>query len=245
MWSQEPSGRVRTPLEPVVLVATLAVVPALIVEWDATGGWKTAAMVANWIIWAIFAVEFTAIMIVAERKKAALRAHWLDAAIVIVTVPLFTAFLASLRLVRLARLLRLARAGVILGRAIQAERAITSGTALRLVAVITVFIVVVAGATQATLDSGDFPTAWDGNWWSIVTVTTVGYGDLYPKSIAGRLVGIVVMFIGIGFLSVLTASVASQFVKTDRGDFEQETVERLERIEQALLELRSKRSPLS
>jgi hypothetical protein len=37
MWSQEPSGRVRTPLEPVVLAAMFAVVPTLIIEWDASG----------------------------------------------------------------------------------------------------------------------------------------------------------------------------------------------------------------
>jgi voltage-gated potassium channel len=85
VWRQEESGRVRTPLEPLVLVATLALIPVLILEADATGGWQTAAYVTNWLIWGVFAVELVAILIVATQKKAALRAHWLDVAIVLLT----------------------------------------------------------------------------------------------------------------------------------------------------------------
>src|SRR5262249_16220997 len=152
------------------------------------------------LIWAVFAVELAAILAYAPRKRAALRAHWLDVAIVVVTIPLFGKFLASLRLARLARLLRLLRAGVILGRAVQAERAIGSGDALRLAALLTVFVVVIAGAAEATFDANEFKSVWDGIWWSVVTVTTVGYGDLYPKDVEGRIIAIVVMFAGIGFL---------------------------------------------
>jgi hypothetical protein len=60
-----------------------------IIESDATSeGWQRFADVANWTIWAVFAIELTAVLIVAQRKKAALRAHWLDVAIVVLTVPL-------------------------------------------------------------------------------------------------------------------------------------------------------------
>ena len=62
-------------------------------------------------------------------------------------------------------------------------------------------------------------------------LASVGYGDLYPGSVGGRLIGIVVMLIGIGFLSVLTATMASHFVKTERGSETAEIISRLERIE--------------
>jgi hypothetical protein len=82
MWKQDESGRVHTPLEPVVLAATLALIPVLILEADATtAGWQQVALVANWLIWAIFAIELAAVLTVAPRKSAALRAHWLDVAI--------------------------------------------------------------------------------------------------------------------------------------------------------------------
>lgn len=220
-----------------MLAATLALIPVLVLEADAAGTWQTVAVVANWVIWAVFAVELGAILYVAERRGAALRAHWLDVAVVALTIPLFGKFLSSLRLVRLARLLRLFRAGVVLGRAIQAERRLSSPQAFRLAAVLTVFIVVVAGAAQATVDADEFPSMWDGIWWAVVTVTTVGYGDLYPSDVEGRIIGIVLMLVGIGFLSVLTATVASRFVKTDTGS--DEVLETLRRIEQDVAELKA------
>ena len=50
---------------------------------------------------------------------------------------------------------------------------------------------------------------WDGIWWSVVTMTTVGYGDISPKSTGGKMVALVWMFSGLLFISGLTASVAS------------------------------------
>ena len=88
MWKQDESGRVHTPFEPVILVATLALIPVLIIEADATSdGWQTFARVANWVIWGVFLLELSAVLIVASRKRAALRAHWLDVAIVVLTIP--------------------------------------------------------------------------------------------------------------------------------------------------------------
>src|SRR5262249_17334437 len=151
-------GRVVHPFEPVVLVATLALIPVLIIDADVTSeGWRTFATVANWVIWGIFAAELAFILVVARRKWAALRAHWLDAALVVVSVPVYPRFLQSLRLVRLVRLLRLMRAGIIVARALQAERRLASTNAFRFAALATIFLTVVAGAAQATVDAHEFP----------------------------------------------------------------------------------------
>jgi len=56
----------------------------------------------------------------------------------------------------------------------------------------------------------DYP---DALWWAIVTVTTVGYGDRFPVTEGGRVVAVVLMLVGIGLIGVLTATVASVFVK--------------------------------
>ena len=194
------------------------------------------ATVANWIIWAIFVTELVAVLIVAKRKRAALRAHWLDVAIVVLTIPTLGKALAWLRL---ARFIRLARFGVIIGRALQAERRMTAGDTLRVAAILTVTAVCLAGAAQYAFVSGEFFTLWDGIWWAVTTVTTVGYGDLYPTTVQGRIIGIALMFIGISFLSLLTAAIASRFVKDDRSEEHQQLVEMLRRIEADVAELKA------
>lgn len=198
---------------------------------------------ANWAIWGVFAAELAFVLTVAPRKRAALRAHWLDAAIVFVTIPLYSELLASLRLVRLVRLLRLLRAGVVIARALEAERRLTTGNTFRLISLATIFLVVVAGAVQSTVNAGEFKSFWDGIWWAVVTVTTVGYGDLYPTSVSGRIVGIVLMLAGIGFLAVLTATVASLFVKADRVDESGEILETLRRLEADVAEMKKQVLP--
>ena len=219
-----------------MLAATLALIPVFILEFDASGGWKQAAFVANWLIWAVFAFELAAILDVASRKRLALRVHWLDVAVVVLTVPLFSQLLQSLRLLRLARLLRLLRVSVIVSRALQAERRLNSGQVFRLVALLTLFLVVVAGAAQATVDANEFKSVWDGIWWAVVTVTTVGYGDLYPKDVEGRIIAMLLMLVGIGFLSVLTATIASRFIQQDTDS--DEVLETLRRIEADVADLK-------
>jgi voltage-gated potassium channel len=239
-WTQDDSGRVHTPFEPIVFAATLALIPVLIIEADAhSERWQRFAEVANWIIWALFTIELAAVLIVAPRKRAALRAHWLDAAIVVLTVPLLSEALAWLRL---ARFIRLARFVVIVARALQAERRLTSGDSLRVAALLTVTGILVAGAAQSAFSAGEFASLWDGIWWAVVTVTTVGYGDLYPTTVQGRLIGMALMFTGIGFLSLLTAAIASRFVKQERTEERDEVMEALHRIEADLAELKARMS---
>ncbi|WP_234402326.1 potassium channel family protein [Oceanobacillus damuensis] len=55
----------------------------------------------------------------------------------------------------------------------------------------------------------------DGLWWSIVTTTTVGYGDISPDSAVGRLVAVFLMLVGIGVIGMLTSSITTYFIKND------------------------------
>lgn len=64
------------------------------------------------------------------------------------------------------------------------------------------------------LQSGsNISTVWDGVWWAIVTMGTVGYGDKYPVTTGGRMVGIFLIFTGVGLMSLFTATIASTFVE--------------------------------
>ena len=75
------------------------------------------------------------------------------------------------------------------------------------------FIVVVGGGIAIrAIDHREYSSIWEGMWWSLQTVTTVGYGDVTPKDAAGRIVGAVVMLEGIAFLAIVTAAITSAFV---------------------------------
>ncbi len=80
----------------------------------------------------------------------------------------------------------------------------------RLMGVIVVLIL--AGAVGLTWfeENRSFP---DAIWWAIVTLTTVGFGDIAPVSLGGRLIGVVLMFFGIGVLGMFTATIAGVFVE--------------------------------
>lgn len=234
---QDESGRVHTPFEPVVLAATLSLIPILIIGADANSdGWQTFATVANWIIWGAFMTELVAVLVVAAQKRAALRAHWLDVAIVVLTIPLLGKALAWLRSPASSASRASGSSSVAPSKP---KRRMTAGDTLRIAAILTVTAICLAGAAQYAFASGEFSTMWDGIWWPVTTVTTVGYGDLYPTTVQGRIIGIALMLVGISFLSLLTAAVAYRFVKDDRSNEHQQLVEMLRRIEADVAELKA------
>ncbi len=61
--------------------------------------------------------------------------------------------------------------------------------------------------------NGNIGSFWDGVWWAVVTMTTVGYGDKYPVSPGGRVVALALMCSGVGLMSLFTATIASLFVE--------------------------------
>lgn len=125
-------------------------------------------------------------------------------------------------------------------------RAATPRGAAIVIGTVSVLITVGAGAAMTAVDRDNYPSIGLGLWWAVQTVTTVGYGDNVPETVAGKLVAALVMLFGIGFLTVITAAITSTFVA--RSSLEQKVPDaatlsaqqyeqldrRLERIEAAL-----------
>ena len=122
------------------------------------------------------------------------------------------------------------------------DRATTPRGAAEVIAVASTVITLAAGLLMTVVDRENFPSIGSGLWWAVQTVTTVGYGDHVPTTVAGRLVAAGVMLFGIGFLTVITAAITSTFVARSRGHVAtaatveafRQIDERLERIEAAL-----------
>jgi voltage-gated potassium channel len=110
---------------------------------------------------------------------------------------------------------------------------------LRLLAT-TFGLVVGLGVVVSLLDRKDFPSIWLGIWWAVGTVSTVGYGDVVPVELSGRLVATAAMIVGIAFISLLTATVASALVASSARDeevAEEDLLHAIRRVEKRLADL--------
>jgi len=133
-----------------------------------------------------------------------------DLGIVILTFPIYlipsvsgySAILLFARLGRVARVL-MATGGL-------RRFAMRLGKVAVIAALIVFFFSLSAYEAEHPTNPG-FATFGDALWWGIVTLTTVGYGDIVPKTTAGRLSGVAIMFTGVGVLGILAGSLASLF----------------------------------
>jgi voltage-gated potassium channel len=103
-----------------------------------------------------------------------------------------------------------------LGLQERARRAAASGRVIPYLAGSIAVLAIVIGLVSTLVDSKDFPTFGVGIWWAIVTLGTVGYGDVVPHTAWGRVLGSVVIVFGVTFISLLFATVTSYLVGSDR-----------------------------
>jgi len=117
------------------------------------------------------------------------------------------------------------------------ERILTSRHVFARLILTTVGLTILFGVLISLVDRKEFPSVWLGMWWAIQTVTTLGYGDIVPAQITGRILAAATMIVGIAFLSLITATVASVLVSRasqDVGGEEAELIAALKRVEQRL-----------
>jgi voltage-gated potassium channel len=133
-----------------------------------------------------------------------------DVAIVILTFPVYlipgvTGYSAILLFARLGRVARVLMATAGLRRFAQRLGKVA------VVAGLIVFAFSLSAYEAEHPANPGFATVGDAFWWGIVTLTTVGYGDIVPRTTAGRLSGVAIMFTGVAVLGVLAGSLASLF----------------------------------
>jgi voltage-gated potassium channel len=202
--------RMERRLELPLLLAALLTIPTIAIEQSNAGQpWDTIAIGLNWTIWLAFVAEMVLMLRVVSDRGRWLRAHPLDLAIVILTPPFLPASLQAARVFRLLRLLRLLMVAKL-------SRRLLSTEGVRDAAVLALVTILGGGAAFAALEKSQNLSAWDGVWWAMTTVTTVGYGDPPVTTDGGRLIAIAVMLVGIGFVAILTAAAADRFLRAER-----------------------------
>jgi voltage-gated potassium channel len=136
---------------------------------------------------------------------------WID---LLSSIPAINAFRLgrAARLLRILRLLRAIRSARVIGQFIVTRRGESVGLTAVLTALILIMFSSIAVLQFEVPAGGNIKTAEDALWWSITTMTTVGYGDRFPTTTEGRMIAAVLMIAGVGIVGVLSGLMAGWFM---------------------------------
>lgn len=159
----------------------------------------------DWALTAIFVAEFAARFGASFDRRAYLQGHWVD---LLALIPAVRGF----RLLRLLRLLRLVRSFAGMYRAMGQFERLARHRGLLLLLIVWLAVVVISSMSFYVAEVDRNPAIHspvDALWWGVVTLTTVGYGDISPVTGEGRLAATVLMVLGIGLFSAITATMVA------------------------------------
>lgn len=154
---------------------------------------------------ALFILEFAARFGASRDRRHYLRGHWID---LVALIPATR----GIRLLRLVRILRLVRAFAGVYRAVSRIERLAGHHGLARLVIAWLGVVLISCAALYAVErevNEAIATPFDALWWGVSTMTTVGYGDVIPVTAEGRIAASILMLIGIGLFSAITAIVTS------------------------------------
>lgn len=198
------------------------------------------------IVWLIFFADVSVRFIKSKSKWGYIKQHPLD---VIAIIPFDSIF----QLARIARLLRALRLIAISAHFLKPFFEIIKTNGLYKVITFTAILIFISAIPIKSLEQSIESYA-DALWWSIVTATTVGYGDISPETTLGRMIGLILMIFGIGLMGMITGAIATyfltdqakenptiEFIKKELSRYEELSEEELERLTMLMNQLREEK----
>lgn len=181
------------------------------------------------IIWIIFILDYIVRLILSEDKLEFIKNNKID----FISILPFNAMFQSLRIFKFFRVLKLAKLSKLVRFAVliykvknRADKFLQTNNFqyMLLITVLTVFL----GAFGISIVEDK--TFSDSIWWSFVTTTTVGYGDISPSTNIGRIIASILMLVGIGFVGMLTGTIATYFIngKNKKQSYKNEVIETIQ-----------------
>ncbi len=197
-----------------IFMALLSVGIVVLLIIDATDNMSDSAMPASdifdKIVWIIFTIDYVTRFLISENK----RRFFLNNIIDLIAILPFNILFQGFRAARLLKLIYMLRAFAYLNRAYKRICTVLKTNDFDHVIWFTCCTIFIGAISIAYTDD---MSMGDALWWSFVTTTTVGYGDIAPQSLGGRIIAVFLMIIGIGFLSTLTSTISTFFIsKTER-----------------------------
>ena len=181
----------------------------------------------NWLVLLGFLFEVTLLTLLVDNKVQYLRSNWMNLVIIFLGIPIILEggeMAAALRGLRVIIALQLFINSSSTFRELLARNHL--GTTLG----VSLIIMIVAGILIAGIDPA-INSPWEGVWWAWVTITTVGYGDVVPVSAGGRVIGAILILLGVGLFAMLTASFSVLFISRSEDRMEENIEKELSKNE--------------
>jgi voltage-gated potassium channel len=229
-----------------VLIAVLAVFSIVLICVEYVVALPPAQLnmiyMADLLVCLAFAADFAYRTVKAEDRRVFLKTYWFE---VLAMLPaylfglleteiIFGAMARSLRTIRVLRVLRVIALAARLRRFTHVASSIIQRSRLIYLFTYSLAIIFIGalGAYMVESKVADSPikSIGDAVWWSFATVTTVGYGDIVPASMEGRILGVILMFAGIAFIGVFISTLGAtlterRFKATEAKTITDETTE--------------------
>ncbi|KNE82042.1 MULTISPECIES: potassium channel family protein [Streptomyces] len=183
----------------------LAAYTLTVLDQDASPAWRLAWSMTMFVTWALFAADYLVRLALSRRRWTFVRGHWLD--VIVLVLPA----LRPLALVRYLYRRRRRRRSPLLS--LEGQVMAYSGLTALLLGFVGALSVYRAerGAREATIENFG-----DALWWVCVTLSTTGYGDVAPVTFHGRLVGVLLMSVGVGLIGAVVGVFSSWLVQSFR-----------------------------
>lgn len=177
------------------------------------------------IIWLIFLSEVLTLSLVVDQRRRYLQENWLTLLVVIFTIPWIEWGSFWPLIIRLLRFVVVFR---FLSQSLAAAHKILTTNGFGKILLLAALLIFMAGALLSYIEPEK--SLLDGLWWALVTISTVGYGDVAPQTLAGRILGAAVILIGVVVFSIVTANIAAFLIGSEQEDREAEILAHVKRL---------------
>lgn len=211
-------------LDFIILILSIYVLGALLVDTTIQLPTEISRIlnIIDYAICLLFFIDFSINFYKAGNKLAFLKWGWVDLISSIPSVD-FLRFGRLLRLIKLLRILKAFRSMVSFTNHFFKNKAHGTFISAAIVAGLLIIFSSIAILQVENHPDSNIKTAEDALWWAYTTITTVGYGDLFPVTLEGRLVAVVLMTAGVGLFGTFSAFLASWFVNDNKENTSQST----------------------